>query len=444
MRKRLTTIVSLISVLILVVIQVYILYSYYEVKSENFDMVYSKEILKTIENKNDDFYSDSLDVKFNELAFSSLQNKDNLANQSFQNGILSSFNGLLKTFDLNSERIKEYTHENNLDTSFLARYMIDEISFLDLNKKTLVYKRKFKENSNQKPKGLYIKSYYKEGNYYVLKYAYYIDFTNKWKIILKEVYGLLVMILLTIFIVTFGFIYTLRTLGRQKKLSGLKDDFIDNITHEFKTPLSIISLGVSSLKKDLIRNDDQKFNETCQLIEKQNHNLSKMIDQVIDVDMLDNNSYSTNKKAVVLKNFMHEMIQSFHENELSGKKTQIVEEYLLGDDFKYILDPVQFTRAIHNLFCNSIKYCKKEPAVRIRIWLDNQLKIEISDNGIGIKEEHVERIFNKFYRADNPAKIKGLGLGLYIVKRIIENHKGTINLQSIPGEGTMVSIHLPV
>jgi two-component system phosphate regulon sensor histidine kinase PhoR len=253
--------------------------------------------------------------------------------------------------------------------------------------------------------------------------------------------GLFLMVILTIAAVVLTFLYTLATLQRQKKLSQLKDDFIDNITHEFKTPLSIIAVALSSLKQQRIRDDDQKFTETCNMLEKQNKFLSRMIDNVIDISLLDRNTINYNKKSIPLKELINEIIASFiQNNEAVGKNVQIKQEYSIQEDYTYQLDPIQFTRAINNLLNNAVKYSERDPEITIRISADDQLKIEIEDNGIGIKEEQLGYVFNKFYRADHPAKVKGLGLGLYIVKRIIENHNGTIRLESVYGEGTTVII----
>jgi signal transduction histidine kinase len=101
-------------------------------------------------------------------------------------------------------------------------------------------------------------------------------------------------------------------------------------------------------------------------------------------------------------------------------------------------------RVINNLLGNSIKYCEQEPIIKIRALIGNQLNIEIEDNGIGINEEDKDKVFNKFYRVNRMPKVKGLGLGLYIVKKIIENHNGKIEIESVWGKGTTVKITLPL
>ncbi len=444
MRKNPVTIISFISLLVLAIIQFYIIVSHYQVKSKLFDMTYSKAILSTIESNTNSYSVNVLDIELNRSAVASLLSLPDTLNQSFQLKVLAKFDSLLNKYDENSLKVKRYLIDNKLDTIFKSQYVINGLSFIIDNNNIPVYVNPESYKTHKKSKGIYIKSYYKEGDYYAIQYDYFVDLTHKPKVILSEMKGLLLMVILTITAVTLTFVYTIRTLQRQKKLSDLKDDFIDNITHEFKTPLSIISVAVSSLRQQKIRDDATKFTETCNTLEKQNRYLSKMIDNVIDVSLLDKITINYSKKAVVVTQFISEIIASFKSsNEVLGKSVQIIEEYSMPDRFEYLLDPFQFTRVLNNLLANAVKYCEREPVIKVRIFLDNQLKIEIEDNGIGIKEEHIGNVFNKFYRADNPVRVKGLGLGLYIVKRIIESHNGTIDLRSTWGKGTVVTITLP-
>ncbi len=336
------------------------------------------------------FQVDTLDILLNRAAASLLLQSPDTLNQSFQIKVSSEFDSLLNKYDNNSPKVKKYLIDNKLDTLFKSRYAINALSLLIGNNNIPVYENPKSYKAQQKSKGIYIKSYYKEGDYYAVQYDYFVDLTHKPKLILSEMKGLLLLIILTLTAVILTFVYTLTTLHRQRKLSELKDDFINNITHEFKTPLSTISVAVSSLKQQRIKNDGQKFMETCNILEKQNKYLSKMIDNVIDVSLLDRNSINYNKKTVSLKPFISDITDSFvQNNEAAGKKVKISEEYLIPDNYEYVLDPVQFTRVINNLLSNAVKYCEREPVIHIRISLDNQLKIEIEDNGIGIREEHL-------------------------------------------------------
>lgn len=406
-------------------------------------MTYSRVIISTIEDNSLNPIPDSLDIVLNKCAFKYLNGTFDTLGYSMQNEVVVKFDSLLQRYDSTPAKVSNYMFDNKLDTAFQTYYSINEISFIDFDKTLPVYKNNLKSTLQNKPKGIYINSSYKEGNYYAIQYDFFVDFIHKRKVILSEMKGLLIMILITLSTVIVTFVYTLITLQRQKKLSELKDDFINNISHEFKTPLSIIALATSSLKQEKVQRDPLKFKEVYTQLEKQNKALSKMIDNVIDKSYLDRKSTQNEMENVDLKKYFSELISTFKTSEATEREIQIVQEYLIPDDFRYNLDPVQFSRAIVNLLSNSIKYCTLNPVITIRILLEEQLRIEIIDNGIGIKDKHARSVFNEFFRAENPNEVKGLGLGLYIVKKIIENHHGTIRLESEWGKGTTAIIDLP-
>lgn len=169
--------------------------------------------------------------------------------------------------------------DNKLDTAYKTYYSINEISLIDFNNIIPVYKNDLDPALQEKAKGIYINSNYKEGNYYAIQYDYFVDFIHKRKVILSEMKGLLIMIFVTLSTVILTFVYTLITLQCQKKLTELKDDFINNISHEFKTPLSIIALATSSLKQEKLQSKALKSEEIFTQLEKQNRILSNMIDK---------------------------------------------------------------------------------------------------------------------------------------------------------------------
>lgn len=443
MNKGLPKLISSLSFLILVGIQVYVIRNYYEEKSKNFDMMYSRAVISAIENNRFTPMSDSLDIVLNKTASSYLHDIFDTLDHSARDDINTEFDSLLRKYDFTPTVIRDYMLDNKLDTVYKTYYTINEISLIDFNNIIPIYKNDLNPTLQEKAKGIYINSNYKEGNFYAIQYDYYVDFLHKRKVILSEMKGLLIMVLVTLSTVILTFVYTLISLQRQKKLTELKDDFINNISHEFKTPLSIIALATSSLKQGEIQRDSHKSTEIYSQLEKQNRILSNMIDNVIDVRLLDKKSILNERENVPLRQYFSELVASFLSTEAAGKNVEIVEEYLVPDGFKYYLDPVQFSRAIVNLLRNSTKYCAVDPVIKIQISLEDHLKIKIKDNGIGIKDKHEGNVFNKFFRADNPEKVKGLGLGLYIVKRIIENHHGSIQLESEWGKGTSVIIILP-
>lgn len=445
MRRNLTPIIAILAITILTVIQVYVIISYYHLKSRDFDMVYTKTATSIIE-QNDFAGYDQADDALNEISvnyfLTGLKDSAGFVSDKISSEILIQFESILSQYNMNIRNIRKYLTDNNLDTTFISFYDIRSITlFLPGDTVHVFSKVNDPENKIEK-KGLYIKSYDKEGNYYTVQYDYFIDFTRKHRIILSEIWGLLLLTILTIIIVMSAFAYTLLTLKRQKKLTELKSDFIDNITHEFKTPISVISVAASSLKSSEIADNKNRIVEISNILEKQNLFLSSMIDNVIDVSLLDKADIALSKKQVPLRQFIHEAVISFNKD-LTEIPAEIIEDYQIPDGYTYSLDPIQFTRVVYNILSNSVKYCKCDPVVHIRVMIENHLIIKITDNGVGIRKEDLDMLFNKFFRARNPNNAKGLGLGLYIVRRIIENHQGDISIESQPEKGTTVTIILP-
>jgi signal transduction histidine kinase len=453
MKTRLIIVVSGIAVTILIIIQVYVIRAYFKLKSRDFDMQYSYAVNRSLSEYDQFgriFPFDSINYVFNHIALNYLSQPDllaNLDNPGKQQKISDDFAQVLQHNEKNTLIIVHNLKNAGLDTTFVSNYIINEIAFLDFDSIIPVYKRKLPLTQPAKSdlKGFFVKSYTAEGDYYLIRYDYYVDFTRKGEIIIAEMKGLLILVIITIIAVLLAFAYTISSFNKQKKLADLKDDFIDHITHEFKTPLSTVSVAVSSLKHPGIQGNSEKIDEITRMISKQNRYLSQMIDHVIETSQLERNQLILNKKEIKIKAFFYEVIQDFRQ-ENHDKKFMINEEYAIDDELEYSLDPLQFSRVIFNLLNNSVKYSMLEPVIDIRISANDKLKIIISDNGPGIDKEDIGEIFNKFYRGKNEkaGKVKGLGLGLYIVKRIVESHEGTVEAESYPGEGTSIIIQLPI
>jgi signal transduction histidine kinase len=453
MKTRLIIVVSGIAVAILVIIQVYVIRAYFRLKSRDFDMQYSYTVNKSLAEYDQFgriFLFDSINYVFNHLALDYLSQPDildDLANPEKQQVIYHDFLQVLYHSGKNTQNIIRNLKASGLDTAFISNYIISEIAFLDFDSIIPVYQRKMRNALPAEAglKGFFVKSYTAEGDFYRIRFDYYVDFTRKGAIIITEMKSLLILVIVTIIAVLLAFIYTIHSFNKQKKLADLKGDFIDHITHEFKTPLSTISVAVSSLKHPGIQKNSEKLHEITGMISKQNHYLSQMIDHAIETSQLERNQLILYKKEVKIRSYLYEVIQEFRLENLD-KKIIINEEYAIDDDLSYLLDPLQFSRIIFNLLNNSLKYSTTEPVIDIRVSANEKLKIVISDNGPGIDKEDLSEIFTKFYRGKNKmnSKVKGLGLGLYLVKKIVESHGGTVEAESKPGKGTTIIIQLPV
>jgi two-component system phosphate regulon sensor histidine kinase PhoR len=246
-------------------------------------------------------------------------------------------------------------------------------------------------------------------------------------------------------IIMSAFFITIRALLKQKKLSEIKSDFINNMTHEFKTPLATISLAVDALKNDKVNNDKDKMNYFMGIIKEENKRMNKQVETILQAALLDKQEVQLNLKKL----HAHELIKSALNNislQIEEKKGTL-EINLNAKNDLISADEVHFTNMINNLLDNAVKYSTDNLRIKLTTQnTGNQLKIRIEDNGIGMNRETLNRIFEKFYRAHtgNIHNVKGFGLGLSYVKTMIDAHNGTIRVESIPGKGSAFTLSVPL
>ena len=244
-------------------------------------------------------------------------------------------------------------------------------------------------------------------------------------------------------IIFFGF--AVMVILKQKRLSEVKTDFINNMTHELKTPISTIGLSSEMIMRSDFQNDEEKIRKYAALIFKENKRLQNQVERVLNVAKLDKNQISLSKEEMDINELLEEVKDNFDFNQ-TEKGGRITLE-LNAENYTLNADPVHISNVFYNLIDNAIKYCDREPQISIRTKNErNSLVVEIEDNGIGIKRDDQKMIFDKFYRVPtgNLHDVKGFGLGLYYVKIIIDAHEGDISLKSSPGKGTTFSIRLPL
>ncbi|MFH0842340.1 MAG: HAMP domain-containing sensor histidine kinase [Bacteroidota bacterium] len=282
-----------------------------------------------------------------------------------------------------------------------------------------------------------------ENNNFNLYFDYYIDFSDMQMMILHEIAWSLAMSIFSIVIVVAFFLYTYRNLMEEKRLSNLKTDFINNMTHELKTPLATITVAGKTLELDKIRADDSRVLETARLIGKQSVHLNQLINMILEISMWERTQFELDKKKVDIGEVMNDIVFSFKSG--YGNRATFCEKYNFNE-IKADIDVVYFTTLINNLLSNAVKYCDKEPEINIEGMAENNnIRIKIADNGIGITKTDQKHVFDKFYRASsgNIHKYKGLGLGLYYVKKIAVAHGGDVTVSSKPGKGSIFTVTLP-
>jgi signal transduction histidine kinase len=282
-----------------------------------------------------------------------------------------------------------------------------------------------------------------EGNYYKFNFDYFIDFSDKKRVIWEETSLSLAMVVLTILIVVIIFMITYRNLMEERRLSNLKTDFINNMTHELKTPLSTITIAGKTLEMSQIRNNDAKIIETAKLIGKQSVHLNQLINMILEISMWERTQFQLDKKIVKIEEIMNDVVDCFKSG---GGNSAVINQKYNFKGAEIDLDVVYFTTLINNLLSNAVKYSDKEPVIEIEGFTkDNNVCIKVADNGIGINKIDQKHIFDKFYRAStgNIHKFKGLGLGLYYVRKIAESHGGDVTVSSKPGKGSIFTVTIP-
>lgn len=243
-----------------------------------------------------------------------------------------------------------------------------------------------------------------------------------------------------------AFYITLRALIRQKKLSEIKSDFINNMTHELKTPLATISLAVDAIRNPKVLSDQTKLDYFSSIIKDENRRMNKQVETILQAALLDKQEVQLRLKELRIHDILTHIVDNFklQLDERQGKLTLNLEaanDLIEGDE-------VHITNMLSNLVDNAIKYSKEDLPTVIDISTMNYgkyLRIRMEDNGIGMNKETVSRIFEKFYRAHtgNIHNVKGFGLGLSYVRTMVDAHNGKIKVDSVPGKGSVFTVDLP-
>lgn len=241
------------------------------------------------------------------------------------------------------------------------------------------------------------------------------------------------------------YIISINYMMRQKKISDIKTDFINNMSHEFKTPLATISVATDSLSNDKIATNPEKVKYYSQLIKQENLRMKKQVENVLNMSKLERNEVQLFLKETDVRSLIKKITESFGLI-VAQRNGTLTQEF---NTEKYVLkiDEFHFSNALVNLLDNANKYSPENPAITVRTRNEgNWYVIEISDQGMGMDMQNTGKIFEKFFREEtgNIHNVKGQGLGLSYVKKIIELHKGQILVESAKGKGSTFTVKLPM
>jgi two-component system phosphate regulon sensor histidine kinase PhoR len=451
------------SIVILVSVQVYIVSGIWSQKNEMFNLRYrllSQDALSSMSRRMSTDGFDTVRILLNWYSQEAIkelsQIKDDSAVVLKKKEIYEVASKILIEEQDLSDYLANYFERSRIDTNFNFKITINRLELIDNETWIPIHtSEEFASRRSPRPGGgppsmnrrpsseILVKGDRSESNFFRLDFECYIDFSDKQKTIMKETSSSLGLSTISIILVGIMFMITYRNLSEEKRLSNLKTDFINNMTHELKTPLSTITVAGKTLEMVQIRTNEQKILETAKLIGKQSVHLNQLINMILEISMWERTQFQLDKKTVDIEELMNDVVFSFKSG--GGNNSTISEKYNFNGK-KIDLDVVYFTTLINNLLSNAVKYSDRVPVIEIEgSVVEDNISISISDNGIGINKIDQKHIFDKFYRAStgNIHKFKGLGLGLYYVKKIAVAHGGDVTVSSKPGKGSTFTLTLP-
>lgn len=271
-----------------------------------------------------------------------------------------------------------------------------------------------------------------------LVYYFAIRFPTETSYLFQSMKFWLVLSLVLILILLI-YVYSIFTILQQKKYSEMQRDFVNNMTHEFKTPLTSILIATNYLKKQEVIQNDKKLEKYTQIIINQSNRLNSHIEKILNVAKSAQSNLEIDKKTISIIPIINEVIQNI---KLKYEHVNIAIESQ-SKEYIFDADEFHFTNLVYNLIDNSVKYCEEKPNITIRIFEEEKrISLEFIDNGIGILEKNLAFIFDKFYRIPNfkSNEVNGFGIGLYYVKKICNLHHWKISAKNNPENGITIKI----
>jgi two-component system phosphate regulon sensor histidine kinase PhoR len=276
-------------------------------------------------------------------------------------------------------------------------------------------------------------------------YELYVTFPTEKEHILSGISNILILSLFFILIIIIAFSSSLYQLIRQKKLSEIKTDFINNMTHEFKTPIATINLALDSIKNPKIINDNEKVLRYVQMIRDENKRMHSQVENVLRISRLEKKQLDLSKEIIDMHDTIDDAIN--HISLLLADRKGSLETHFEALVTEIPGNQFHLTNIIVNILENGIKYTEGAPKLNVYTESTNKFFVlKVKDEGIGMSKAVQKQVFNKFYREQkgNIHDVKGHGLGLAYVKEIVEKHHGTVLVESEKGQGSIFTVKLPL
>ena len=281
-----------------------------------------------------------------------------------------------------------------------------------------------------------------EGN---SNFSLLISFPQKKKFLIGSILGLAILSLLFTLIIVASYSGAIYQLIKQKQISEIKSDFINNMTHEFKTPIATINLAIEAIRNPKIIDDKDKVLRYLQMIKDENKRMHAQVENVLRISKLEKNQLDISKDRVDVHDIIQDAVA--HVALIVADRGGYVELHLDSMRSEVLANDMHFTNVIVNVLDNAVKYSVESPKIDVYTELvNNSIVIKIKDQGAGMSKAVLKKVFEKFYRehTGNIHNVKGHGLGLAYVKKIIEDHQGEVYAESEKGKGSTFYIKLPL
>jgi len=277
------------------------------------------------------------------------------------------------------------------------------------------------------------------------QYRLLVDFPNKRAYLFSSILGITLLSLVFTLIIIIAYLSAINQLVKQKNISEIKTDFINNMTHEFKTPIATINLALDAIRNPRIIDDKEKVQRYLQMIRDENKRMHAQVENVLQISKLDKKELDIDKEQADI----HEVIEGAieHVQLIIDERHGTLIQNLGAQRTTALLNDVHFTNVLVNILDNAIKYSPDEPIIEVSTEnVKDFILIKIKDSGLGMSKQTQKRIFEKFYRehTGDVHNVKGHGLGLAYVKRIIDDHNCNIYVESEKGKGSTFIIKMPL
>lgn len=447
--------VSCVVILVgLISIQYYLVSNVYHLEKRNYVIEIRDSVSVVSDAEELDVWQDSLQESIKNLIFKKLD--ASISAEEFKKLVQTKTDSIRR---IGNEFLKSQEKDYPILKEHPLRYQYTEILFrndsindtiLSASEKPLVYYGedfKSKEAINLSHGNWYINKIHQNdddlGNLQddryslLMRHTVDVDISNWQYVVFSRMKWILIAAVGLLLAVMILFFYMFRSLFKQKKIAEIKMDLANNITHELKTPLASLNLIVKSLQKDEISKDEKKRNEIYSALDRQNKRLQSIVDRVMETSL----DQASEKSSIEINSFLKQMTDDFHFEKHPFRREIDSRKIFLNTD------GVQLERILQNLLENAQKYSSPDTEISLKSYQEgSNYFIEIKDLGKGIPLKEQSRIFDKFYRISegNSHDTKGLGLGLYLSRKLTENLGGKLSVKSKPGEGSKFIIELPI